>query len=680
MTALLWCVLLAGDYTAYDFLPGNPLAVPGKEDGFRYDLRPGKAAAASHPHLMVTREELAAARDRSDPPAVRAREAVRTEAEEALEYDFAPPDESWYDELKGRSFSAIYPPIYRHTALEPARTWTKVLTLARAWAVTGHRPYAERAVEVLRTWADYGFAAEHYDTGMNYAVWSILALECYDLLFDQLAARDHERLARFFGRCLRAIMRNDCFWIERGIGGGLNNHLAWHRYTAGAIALFYGEEAIVSFTLGGRRSLVELAERGLRDDGLWLEGSIPYHLTAQYPLIAAYRLYRRHGVTVPPLANGRSFQDFFRGIRRIVLPDLTLPPLGDAYGMRRYLPDSARWEVAYELWKDPVAAYMIHKRRRSLPWRDLLHPAPPPEIAQPLRLTSRLFPGHGYAVLREPQGPPEAIRWSLLTTYDAAGVHSNADKLSFMLYARGRLWLEDREAKASAVHAFSADIQRTLNRHTICHNALLVDWQDQQQVGHPLQLAGFRRGPGLARVSVADRAGDLYPSVRQIRSFVVTPEYALDVLSVRADREAELVLPLHVNGTMRATADEWQAATLPEGPPWSWLAQPKRTGAAAVMRFSFEAEGQSLHVVSAGPASGHVWSVRFPRDDRGEAYGPALLRTVTARRACFVHLFHFARHAADRSVAWTALEEDGLLSVTVTAKNGRADRYVLPDR
>ena len=678
MTTLLVAVALAADYTAYEFAAGNPLAFPGKEKGFHYALAHERAAERPHPSLWVSAAELAAARDRSDAPARRARKELERLADEALSTPPGTPDESWYAPLREKPFTETYPEIYTHTCREPGASWQRARALAHAWAITGKAPYRDAAAAVLGQWGAYGFVAEHYDVGLNYAIWVIAALECYDMLFAELSSEDHAVLTGFFERCLGALMRNDCFWLENDIGGGLNNHLAWHRYAAGAIACFYGEDTIVGFTLTGPRSLTELAERGLRDQGLWLEGSIPYHLTAQYPLIAAYRLYRRNGIAVPPLGSGRSFQDFFTGISRLVFPDLTLPPLGDAYALRRYLPDSAQWDVAHELWEDDLSAYMLSKRKRFDPWRTLCG-TPPTRTGSPPRLGTELFPEHGYAVLRTPAGPPEAVDAMLITTYDAAGVHSNADELSFMLYARGRLWLEDREGRASSAHAFSADIQRTLNRHTICHNTLLVDWKGQQWNREKLTLVSFRSTPRFSQVTLADRGGRLYPGVRQLRSFILRPEYALSVLTVAADRDVECILPMHVHGTWDGASLAWREAALPGGTPWSWLRRAQRTEAREQVHARFTAGGASLDILSIASPAGPVWRIDFPLDDRARGFRPLLLRTTKGRRARFIDIFSFDAAGKNATVTWKALEKDSLLTIEVTLGSGRTDRYLLPN-
>ncbi len=676
MSIPAFCLVLCAQFTAYESRAGNPFSVPGKERGFAFDLQVAAAAKRPHPWWSVSERELTRARQEARGASAEQLRLLVRDAEQALAEQPVAPDESWYDAVRGRPFDAIYPEVYARTAREPAAAWHSASTLARAWALTGRAEFLTRVVAQLRAWSSYRFVVEHYDAGLNYAVWVLVALECYDFVFNELTSDDHAALAGFFGRALGAVLRNDCFWLEYGIGGGLNNHLAWHRYAAGAIALFWGETAVVDFVRNGPRSLTELAERGLCDRGLWLEGSIPYHLTAQYPIVAGLRLFRRAGLDLPAPAGGRSFQDFYRGLAHVVFPDLSLPPLGDAYGARTYLPDAGAWNVAAELWPDGLAAFMLSRRLKVDPWATLtsVPPAVPPE---PPRLASELLPEHGYAILRVPEGPPSPSQAMVFATYDADGVHSNADKLSFMLFARGRLWLEDREAVTGAVHSFSADVQRTLNRHTICHNTLLVDWQAHRGVSEKLDLVGFRNGEKFAYVTVADLHGRLFGGVRQLRSIVLTPDACLDVLSVAADRAVTFVLPLHVAGTLAGPNLAWRDTTLPEGRPWSWLARPRKVERAGEQSFSFAAGDDRLTVVSMCPPDTAAYLIDFPVRDDGSVYKPLLVRTLEGTRARFVHLFFFGAGPAP-SVQCLDLGNDRLLQVTIVREGAPQESFILP--
>jgi len=676
---LLYAAVLSGDYTSYTFAPGNPYDIPGKEEDFRYSLSVSGALGREHPFLSVTEKELKAARSRTDHQALSARKAVIAAARQALQLSFPAPSEAWYEPLRGKRFGLIYSEVYRRTAWEPQRVWKSALALARAWALTRRAEYAEAVVRLLRSWSSYPFGVEHYDMGLNYAVWGLMALECYDLVFDKLGAEDHKKLAGFFSRFLGAVMRNDCFWIENSIGGGLNNHLAWHKYAACATGLFYRRKDIVRFAVQGARSIPELAERGLRDGGIWLEGSIPYHLTAQYPIVSALNLLKRCGVEIRPFANGYTPASFFTGIYELVLPDLTLPPLGDAYGRRPYLPDAAPWHYLRGSRNEALAFAMLARRRKADPWITLFFqqeragtPPPPPS------LKSKLFPEHGYVVLRSPEGPPNPSGSVLLATYDATGVHSHADKLSFMLYSGGRLWLEDREGLATSVHAFSADIQRTLNRYAVCHNTLIVDWKNQRPLGRKLDMLGFVRAEGHARVTIGDLQGLLYPGVKQLRSFILTRRYAVDVLQVLSDREAEFLLPMHVAGKPVRKPQGLKPVKLPEGRPWNWLrrAGGVETGSSFDLTFA-DGQGRRLHVKARSSLPGKLVFADFPADDTRRKWRPVVFELRRGKRVVFIHLFSFEGRPA--ALKWKEIKGDGLLGVEVRPQGGEApDRYLLP--
>lgn len=82
-----------------------------------------------------------------------------------------------------------------------------------------------------------------------------------------------------------AVLKNDSYWIENDIGGGINNHLAWHKMLLGCLGVFYGHNELIEYALHGRRGLLWLLEVGLVDDGLWCESSLNYHFTAIVPFI-----------------------------------------------------------------------------------------------------------------------------------------------------------------------------------------------------------------------------------------------------------------------------------------------------------------------------------------------------------------------------------------------------------
>jgi len=136
------------------------------------------------------------------------------------------------------------------------------------FAITRRQEDAEVAKRILLHLSDYTFEFEHFDVGMNYAVWGWLALNIYDLLFERFSPDERERIDAFFSRMGRAIMKNDIYWIENNIGGGINNHLAWHKMMLGLLGIFYGQDELVDYALYGPRGFLSLLELGLVNDGL----------------------------------------------------------------------------------------------------------------------------------------------------------------------------------------------------------------------------------------------------------------------------------------------------------------------------------------------------------------------------------------------------------------------------
>lgn len=158
---------------------------------------------------------------------------------------------------------------------------------------------------------------------------------------------------------------------------------------------------------------------------------------------------------------------------------------------------------------------------------------------------SILLPEHGYVFLREAGGGQEhrdywdAKSRCAFFTFDRAGVHAHADRLSWMYFAEGALLLADREARATAPHAFSSDVQRQLNRSTICQNTVMIDGHDQRSPRETLRLVEYHVTPGEQRVSAADVKGLLFRNIsRRCATIVLAPVCSTSSRSERGPRHA----------------------------------------------------------------------------------------------------------------------------------------------
>lgn len=647
--------------------------------------------AAGYPRLFFSTQEVEQAKTRVQTEAtcrdVLAR--LTAEADRALELAPATPDETWWEADKTRPWPDTYPQIHQHTLREPARYANAAGTLATAWILTGEQRYADHAEALLMALAPYRFVAEHYDVGMNYAIWGLQALKAYDALLPEISTAGRERLDGFFSRLGDAVARNDLYWVRHNIGGGLNNHLAWHKMMLGLLGLFYDREDLVDFCMNGPRGMVALLEDGLLDDGLWCESSLVYHFTAIVPMVIFADAQRRAGERPTlfdlTLANGRTLKQPFDAMFNVLAPDGTIPPIGDAYGARSRLWDAGIYEYAWTAWADPKYAWLL-ARARERTTQSLFSPPLPPDAPTP-QVRSALLPEHGYAFLRSHH---HAAYWDhearcAFLTFDRSGVHSNADKLSLMLFGQGRMLLSDVEGRATVPHAFSSRIQRELNRGGLSQNTVMIDGQDQRGTDRLLRLVEFRDLPEEKRVTAADDAGLLYPGVRQMRTVCLTPDYVLDVFQVDAgeqDRQIDWIahalseraaLPPEVNPLSGA----FKQHELPQQGAWPWLKDARSAQPTGDIALDFSEPGARLRLRMINPGAGRVILCGYPAtDEAGSGHIPMVIIRRHGRQACFAALWLIGDKPRE-AVIRPAPPRGDCLTFEVHA-DGRLRRHLVP--
>ncbi|HOW70883.1 MAG TPA: alginate lyase family protein [Phycisphaerae bacterium] len=609
------------------------------------------AAPGGHPRLFFTAAEVERGRRRTAEDGGGRDVLLRflAMADPKLEAEIKPLDEGWWGEAATKPWEATYPEVYVHTCIEPTNYAHGAATLATAWLLTGQERYAERATAMLMNLAGYSFRAEHYDVGMNYAGWGIHALKAYDVLFDRLGSGQRAALDAMMARLAWAVARNDVYWIDNGIGGGLNNHLAWHKAMLGLLGLFYGRPEMVEYCLHGRRGMVSLLEEGLLDNGLWCESSLIYQFAAVDPMLVFGNCQRRVGFQPSILeivgANGRTLKQAYDAMFDVLAADGLIPPIGDAYGRRVRLWEASSYEVAWAAWGDPKHAWLLrHNDRRGID--AVFAPALPADVPAPA-IRSLLRPEHGYAFLRSSEG---ASYWDsdarcAFLTYDRSGVHSNADKLSLMLFGRKRLLIPDVEGISTTPHAFSSEIQRQLNRGGLSQNTVMIDGQDQRGTGRLLRLVEFRDLRDEKRVSACDDEGLLYEGVRQMRTVAMAADYVLDVFQVDCGgRERQIDWVVHAMDEGAKAPDELDPElkkrcrpfALPKAGAWRWL----RNGRAFVPSGAIElrwGNGEvllQLHMGSAGVQD--VILLDYPASDRPDSGRiPTVIVRTQGRRMVF---------------------------------------------
>ena len=437
----------------------------------------------------------------------------------------------------------IYPQVYQHTMCEPAAFAVPADALATAWLLTGERAYADKAKALLLNLASYSFVVEHYDVGMNCAIWTLPALKAYDALLPELAAIDRERLDAMFTRAARAIAANDAYWIENSIGGGLNNHLAWHKMMLGLFGLFYERPGLVEFCLHGLRGLVPLLEEGLVDDGLWCESSLVYHFTAIVPMAIFADCQRRTGESPAffdlTLANGRRLKQAFDAAFDVLAPDGLIPPVGDAVRVslealgQRYLrirmdclgrPEVRMVAVQSEAAFTQVALVATAAEESAGP----AGPFDPPARAR-LR-----FPPFARGRRRSGTIPPPAARSSRSTAAACTRMPTSSASCSS---GRGGCCCLMWRARPPSRTPSAAASSESSNRGGLSQNTVMIDGRDQRGTSRPLRLVEYRDLPEEKRITVVDDEGLLYEGVRQMRTVCLTPDYVLDVFQVGCGAE-----------------------------------------------------------------------------------------------------------------------------------------------
>jgi len=637
------------------------------------------------PFLFFSADEIAAAKRHATAPGMRAVfKRLEAKAREALGVNLEPFSTEWWQRARARKWEETYPEIYLHTCLEPSRLAAHLDPLVRYALLADDENAFAKAKNILLHLSAFSFEPEHYDVGMNYSVWSVHALRTYDALFSRLSADERRRVDDFFTRLGRAVLKNDIYWIDNNIGGGINNHLAWHKMMLGMLGLFYEEPAMVEYAMRGPRGLIELLELGLTDDGLWCEGSLVYHFAAIVPTVLFADTLRRAGhrdnLFEMTLGDGRTLRQPLDVMFETLFPNGVIPPVGDAYGMRAALADQPIYEYGWAAWGDPRYAWLLSQRKERGAESLFLPPLPADASAPPVR--SRLFPEHGYAFLRT---HGNAEYWNsdarcVFLTYDRAGVHSNADKLSIMLFGYGKLLLPDVEAKATVPHAFSSRVQRELNRGGLSQNTVMIDGQDQRGPGELLDLVEFRDLPAEKRVTAADRRGLLYEGVRQQRTICLTDHYVLDVFQVRCDAVRQVDWIIHVldERAERVSGLEMKTCEPPATTgAWPWLRDFRAAVADGAWNASWRSDDVSVCLHMAGAPGTQVIECGYPAtDDPKAARVPMLIVRRRAQETTFATVYTCGRTEGGPTKLAMLIDRDGRLAFEVDAGGGRGVHLV----
>lgn len=578
---------------------------------------------------------------------------LRLSADKLKEMQLPKFETAWWQEASKKHYRETHAVVYRHAALVPKPPIDLAWRSALVYSLGGTQEYADRAKNVLLHYTKLRFLAEsHPDSGLFYSTWGILAIQAYDMLYHDFTPEERAKVDDFFKRMVWAVADNDDLWIKHNFGGRYNNHMAWHKLMMLSYGLFYGEQKWIDRAMESDQGIRDLIENGFRDEGTWFESSLNYHFVALTALLIAADQMRVSGYPLDlythKFAGGRTLEQGFSGILQVAFPDTVVPPIGDTYGGLIRLADVQQYEYAWQAYRKPVYAWLLSKSNRKPDYVRLFREHEPSDGEAPA-VKSRDFPEHGHVMLRSIEGKEywDSDSWAAFLSYELDSVHAHRDKFDFNLFGRGKLLALDSEARASAAHAFSSQIQRELNRTTVCHNTLMVDGKDHAGIREKLSLLEFRRTREVKTATVADLKGLVYPGVRMQRTIAVTDDYVLDVFQAASDTERTFDWLFHARDDAGRTEmdGEFRPFEFPAGPPWTWLKNPQ----SAKMDGSWQADWTQgdvrFRLTMLGVPGTEVIRCDFPKNDRFEAPPiPMLMVRRTGKSAVYVALYQAERH------------------------------------
>ena len=191
-------------------------------------------------------------------------------------------------------------------------------------------------------------------------------------------------------------------------------------------------------------------------------------------------------------------------------------------------------------------------------------------------------------------------------------MHNNSDRFSIELFAAGERWLVDAESSADG-HSFSANVQRELNRSTLCHNLVSVDAHDQRGIDHTLKVHAF--APDVPRIVVGDD-GELYAGVSQTRTLELRPTELNDQIVLWSDELHQFDYQLHFNPGVELELNlPWQPAPLlGAGVEYTWVRDATQAPLQGRdLTFIARQNGRTLKVILEVPANATIIRGNLPR-------------------------------------------------------------------
>ena len=576
------------------------------------------------------------------------------------------------------------------------------LRLALRWRLDGDQRCLRRGQAILAGYAHHyprhapGAYRTDFGGGRGKATYQSLdeanlivrLARCYDLLADGVDAGTRRLVEADLLAPALAHLSEQRF-------RRLHNIECWHIAALVAAATLTGNDAVREEALHGEFGFHHQIDAGVRDDGLWWEGSSSYHYYTVAALLTTTMFLRARDQS---WAAPERLRAMLAAPLTLVLPDGRLPATNDCWASSSLFgevchgvpPAAALYEMAAGWW--PQAAFSgllaaAYRRSRRDSVEALLHG--PGRVAAGSTALERPRPGalpaSGFAVLRSDD--PLAQQSLLLLKYGPhGGSHGHPDKLAILLYARGTPAALDLGSQG-----YGIDLHRGWYRQTVSHNTVMVAGQPQPPATGTLRHFGAPPGaagehPEAAGVTVADATvswsgteAGRYAGVSMRRVVAWRAPYFVDCFEVRCPTPRRIDWLLHVRGELqelpRMEPPTVPAGELPREPGWEHLAATRSGAAPARVTARWSLADGSLELLLPDEEGTTITVAEAPSNPASELLH-ALVRTRTARCTRFVAVLCPAP-GAPGVTAVRPFRADRGAGLEVTTGD-RVDRWLLP--
>lgn len=359
-----------------------------------------------------------------------------------------------------------------------------LVTLAKAWLLTGEQRYAD---EIFAQWYSWQ-GANPYPFGANWASSLEVAFRSLSWVWTDHLLSGCSRPQGFENDLLHGLALNGRH-IQRYLSTYFspNTHLLGEAVALFFIGTLYPQISSYSeWKQLGWRIIQEAAFRQVRPDGVYFEQTLYYHVYALDFFLHARLLASRNGVRIAPEFDLviKKMLKVIRALSQAGPPD----GFGDDDGGRLFDSSRNRAEhmtdplpIGAALFQDQSIAAGTSTTEEAIWVLDEAAVLPQNEAQPAAVLQSQTFPDGGLFVMTRSEPFPQQLVIDAGPQGTSHCGHGHADALSLKLSFAGQRWLVD----AGTGSYIGPSNERDTFRGTAAHNTLIVDGFDQAQPESP---------------------------------------------------------------------------------------------------------------------------------------------------------------------------------------------------